>query len=99
MTDTPHRQIAFAFPIDVYRYAGLMGGIVEYARKRTDWTFAMNPETYMTPIQKLQGWEGDGVFAAIYHKADARLVADLSIPVVNISGTRSGRGRSALCHH
>ncbi|HBO43950.1 MAG TPA: hypothetical protein DD670_08470 [Planctomycetaceae bacterium] len=61
-------------------------GILQYVASHSRWTVCLSPESAVISPANLRGWSGDGVIAMIDTPADARLVEQLPVPVVNISG-------------
>ena len=47
---------------------------------------AVTPELPLVPLAALRNWHGDGAVVMINTPGEARLVADLRIPAVNVSG-------------
>ena len=61
-------------------------GILHYATQRGRWAVAVTPELPIVPLSSLRNWSGDGAIVMINTPGEARLVAELGIPAVNVSG-------------
>ncbi len=75
-----------AVPIGVPHLERAVGGFLEYAAGHGRWRLATSPESPILSLAGLRGWPGDGILAFINTPADARTVAQLGLPAVNISG-------------
>lgn len=60
-------------------------GILDHARAHGPWHFAFNAETAYIPVESLRSWRGDGIIGMFSTPAEARRVAALGIPAVNIA--------------
>lgn len=68
---------------------GLLEGIIEYQRQRDSWSvFLTEQERGATPPSWLRNWNGDGVIARIETAAIANCVAQLEVPVIDVSSSR-----------
>jgi LacI family transcriptional regulator len=78
-------RVALAVPQGLPFLERLLHGIAEFARQRGDWTLTRLPEAFGTSIEWLRRWPGDGAFAIIVTRADARIAGRLPFPVVNLA--------------
>lgn len=88
----PSRHVALAFPLGLAHLTPLLRGITDYARANGPWLFTSNPESVTMPIQTLRGWRGDGVIAVLATPADAKVAAQLPMPVVTFAGALKDPG-------
>jgi LacI family transcriptional regulator len=75
-----------AVPSGVPNVQQSVQGIVRYAAQHGHWSVAVSAESPIVSFAGLRNWAGDGVVAMLNTPADAKLVAGLGIPAVNISG-------------
>ena len=80
------KRVALAVPIGVPHLERAVGGFLEYAARHGRWRLATSPESPILSLDGLRGWPGDGVLAFINTPAEARTIARLGLPAVNISG-------------
>jgi len=85
------KQVALAFPIGVPYTERITRGVVEYAREHGPWHFAFSPEAVTVPVESLAG-HVDGILAFASSRAEARRVARLGLPAVNLSGALPAAG-------
>lgn len=87
------RHVAIAYPVAVPWMALFVRGVVEYAQRHGGWDLTTSPPTitgsddYALDVDRLRGWPGDGVIAAVGSRAEARQAQALGIPVVNLAAT------------
>jgi LacI family transcriptional regulator len=86
MRNVKKRRVALAFPQGIAFVERILQGILDYARKQGGWVFTRMPERLSPSLDWLQHWPGNGAFALVTTVKDARLVKQLSIPVVNLAG-------------
>ena len=81
------KEIALAFPRGAHQEE-LINGVLRYAADHgCTWTYITAPESLALSVLDLHGWRGDGIIAALNTPAEANCVRELSMPIVNISGT------------
>ncbi len=85
MMSSKRLRVAVAVPQGPPFLERLLRGIADFARPAGGWTVTRLPEAMGTSIQWLRHWHGDGAFAFISARADARVARKLPFPVVNLS--------------
>jgi LacI family transcriptional regulator len=78
-------NIALAVPQGFPFLERSLNGIAAYARQAGAWTFTRRPDAMSASIEWLKSWRGDGAFAFIVTRADARIARRLPFPVVNLA--------------
>ena len=92
------RHVALAYPINVPWMAFFARGVMDYATRRSGWSFTVSPPSLgsaaedVLTLQSLKGWPGDGVIAAVTSSADIRAAKRLGKPVVNITAVLPNAG-------
>ena len=86
------KHVAVAVPIGVPHLELHARGIMRYAATHGGWILAVSPKSLVIPLSSLRHWSGDGIIARINTAAEARLVTELRIPTVNISGALEHAG-------
>ncbi len=81
----PSKQIALAFPRGVHQERFIQGVAQFAAEHQRNWSFTVAPESLLLSVLDLDGWEGDGVLAALNTAEEAAFARQLRMPVVNIS--------------
>ena len=76
-------RVAIALPHSIPFVERLLVGVAGHARA-AGWSFVRLPERIDTSLDWLQGWDGDGVLAAVETQRDENIARHLPIPVVNI---------------
>jgi LacI family transcriptional regulator len=79
-------QVAIAFALSEPHQVRILRGIKAFAEQRGNWAFSFSPEQFGGSIAALRRWRGDGVFANITTRREARIAREMGIPVVNLSG-------------
>ena len=79
-------QVAIAFALSEPHQVRILRGVKAFAEHHGNWAFTFSPEQFGGSIAALKQWPGDGIFATIATRREARLAAGLGIPVVNLSG-------------
>ncbi|MCC9604130.1 DNA-binding transcriptional regulator [Stieleria sp. JC731] len=68
---------------------GVLRGIAAYVHEHEQWSiYLTEQERGGLPPSWLQTWNGDGVIARIENQATAKVIQELSIPVVDVSAAR-----------
>jgi LacI family transcriptional regulator len=86
------RHVALAVPMGSRRFHEIVRGITDWAVRHGNWSLT----TFCGAdggdcLERLADWRGgDGVIAAVQTEADARIVADVGIPCVNLSSSVAG---------
>jgi LacI family transcriptional regulator len=81
------KEIALAFPRGAHQEV-FITGVLRYATEHgCHWSYITAPESLALSVLDLRGWRGDGIIAALNTSAEAACVRELSIPIINISGT------------
>lgn len=83
---TEPKRVALAIPAGVPHVELHVRGILRYAAAQGHWAMEVSPESNALLLSSLRGWSGDGVLVLADTAADARLVAGLGLPAVNLSG-------------
>ncbi len=86
------RQVALLFPLARAHLTRLLRGITDYAEQHGHWSLHFNPEQPNASVRVLAGWHGDGALATVNRPADARVAAELGLPVVNLSAAIKDAG-------
>ncbi len=92
-TTNARRRVAVAYPLAVPHMTAFVGGMMDYAEQHGGWSLTTSPPSLIgagevsLTLDELQGWPGDGVFAALLSEADMRAARRLGIPVVNGAST------------
>jgi LacI family transcriptional regulator len=79
---------------DTYEH-GIARGVVRYAKGRRDWDL-YGYGWMFRPFDALEVWRGDGIIARIESPEQARLVARLPAPVVDVAGAYPVKGFAAV---
>jgi LacI family transcriptional regulator len=69
---------------DTYEH-GIARGVVRYAKGRTDWDL-YGYGWMFRPFDALEVWQGEGIIARVESREQARRLARLSVPVVDVAG-------------
>ena len=85
-------QVALMFPARISHLEASTQGIAEFARRHGGWTFIMRPDTFTVSLRSLKGWNGSGAIALIEDESEAAAAKELTIPVVNLSGSLRDAG-------
>jgi LacI family transcriptional regulator len=80
-----HWHIALAVPQGFPFLERSLHGIAAYARTTGSRNFTRRPDSVGASIEWLKEWPGDGAFAFIVTREDAKLAQRLSFPVVNLA--------------
>lgn len=85
-------KVAVVYPTSLPWMAELLDGIRRYGLQHGGWQILSCPPSLASSgersrsLRSLVGWQGDAAIAAVRTAADRRIVRQLGIPVVNISG-------------
>ena len=79
-------QIAIAFALSEPHQVRILRGITAFAEQQGDWAFTFSPEQFGGSIEAFQRWPGDGILVNITSRREARIAAEMDVPVVNLSG-------------
>jgi LacI family transcriptional regulator len=79
-------QVAIAFALSEPHHVRILRGVKAFAEHHGNWAFTFSPEQFGGSIAALKQWPGDGIFATIATRREARIADGLGIPVVNLSG-------------
>lgn len=92
------RQVALVYPLAVPWMTLFVRGVMDYAQRHGGWSLLTSPpaligagEVTLT-LDRLRGWRGHGVYAAILNEADIRSARRLGLPVVNGAATLRDTG-------
>jgi len=80
------KRVALALPIGLPHQEQHLRGILRFASTRGNWRIEVSPDSPSISVSSLRGWSGDGIVALINTAAEARTIAGLRIPAVNLSG-------------
>lgn len=80
------KHVALAVPFGIAHHERTVRGVLQYAAERGRWTVAVTAELPTVPLSSLRDWSGDGAIVLIDTPSEARLVVELGIPAVNVSG-------------
>jgi LacI family transcriptional regulator len=81
------KEIALAFPRGAHQEVFITGVLRYSIEHNCNWSYITSPETLALSVLDLRGWGGDGIIAALNTPSEAACVKNVTIPVVNISGT------------
>ncbi len=77
--------------INDYYEHGIARGIVRFAKQREQWQL-FGYGWMFGQVEDLAGWRGDGIITRAESSADARLLASLKLPVVDVAGAYTESG-------
>lgn len=84
-------MVALAFPPAVSHFVRVLKGILNYARRHTQWQ-CITSENEHSHFEDLAGWNGDGVIGLVVSAEDLAMARSFACPVVNISGALADAG-------
>ncbi len=79
------KRIALYLGLNDFYDHGIAKGVVRYARRNPGWRL-YGYGWMFRPLADLGAWEGDGVVGRIEGKREARALAGLGVPVVDVAG-------------
>src|SRR5258706_2698401 len=83
------RKVALLIETSNAYARGLLHGIIAYTRERGPWSpYLAEHGRGDSPPRWLAKWDGDGMIARIENRAIARALANLRIPIVDVSAAR-----------
>lgn len=87
------RRVALLIETSNAYARGLLRGIYSYVREHGSWsTYFPELSRGDLPPRSLKGWRGDGIIARIENSQIAQIIADLNLPVVDVSASQALRG-------
>ncbi len=95
VTNYSGKKIALCMNLDDYYEHGIARGVVRYAKQQSDWRL-YGYGWMFRPVEDLEYWRGDGIVARIESREDARRMASLGIPVVDVAGAYTWAGFSQV---
>ena len=87
-----NKLVALVLPIGRVHIDQTSRAILRYAADHGNWRFAVSPDWLTIPLRGLRNWRGDGIIAMVNTRAEARIIAQLALPTVNLSGALAEAG-------
>ncbi|MBT3273062.1 MAG: DNA-binding transcriptional regulator [Spirochaetales bacterium] len=85
MIKSKGQKIALCMNLDDYYEHGIARGVVKYAKQKPEWRL-YGYGWMFRPVEDLEFWRGDGIIARVESAEDAKRLAALEIPVVDVAG-------------
>lgn len=79
------RRIALCMRLNDFYEHGIARGVVRYAKERSGWQL-FGYGWMFRPVCDLDHWRGDGIVSRVESVRDARRLAALGLPVVDVAG-------------
>jgi LacI family transcriptional regulator len=89
------KKIALCMNLDDHYEHGIARGVVRYAKQKSDWRL-YGYGWMFRPVEDLEYWRGNGIVARIESQEDARRMASLGLPVVDVAGAYTWAGFSQV---
>ena len=89
------KKIALCMNLDDHYEHGIARGVVRYAKQKSDWRL-YGYGWMFRPVEDLEYWRGSGIVARVESQEDARRMASLGIPVVDVAGAYTSAGFSQV---